>query len=60
MVEFRDEDREALVFDQTEADAVTDRHNSAAEHPDVIRKVRAYVEEHGGGRRFLAVADDIE
>jgi len=57
VVEFVDATRGALLFDLTEADAVTDRLNGAAEHPEVLANVRACVREHGRGGMHLALPD---
>jgi choline-sulfatase len=60
VVEFADADRGPLLFDQTKADAVTDRLSTADEHPEVVAKVRAYVKDHGEGRKYLALPDAVQ
>ncbi len=60
VVEFQDPHRAVLLFDQTVADAVTDRLNTADEHPEVVAKVRAYVKDHGEGRKYLALPDTVQ
>jgi len=54
-VQFRDTEREPLLFDLTLAEGITDSGNVAAEHPEVLERIRGYVAEQGGGARHIRV-----
>ncbi len=58
VVEFNDPDQPALLFDLNQADSVTDRLDIAGDHPEIVAKVREFVESKTGDARFVEVPED--